>query len=405
MSQSSKKSKSKNNSRRVPRRSNNVKLTSYLFRVIKNSPKYGFIVGAVVLLITAGGITVYKTIYPAGQNGYKPPVDDTRIGTDDEVLKQYIKAYGADKTIAQIKTLPVDCHQRVHKVGRFNYELQGSKAFTTINSECMSGYTHGVTEAFFQEHGTENLAANLELICQGQQSGFYAHQCFHGVGHGLMAYNDYDLPAALQACDTLPPTGSTIESCYTGVFMENVVGAIGVDEAKAAQNAQDFHTSSWLSSDPLFPCNAVEVKYKNACYVFQTSRMIQIPDFDYRKVASSCGSIEPEYQSVCFLSMGRDVSNSLGSNYAEIEATCSYSENPEYQMSCIGGASQDKFWHESEQDDALGMCKAMQSRGAKQTCYGTISLRGSEIIATHEGSQAFCAKFEPEYQQSCSIKP
>ncbi len=78
--------------------------------------------------------------------------------------------------------------------------------------------------------------------------------------------------------------------------MENVVGAISVDEAKSSAKPGEFHTSSWLSNDPLFPCNGVEAKYKNTCYFFQSSRMIEILDYDYQKVAGACAGIEPLYR-------------------------------------------------------------------------------------------------------------
>lgn len=382
---------------------NMLKKVKQLTERILQSRKYSQLAGLILIVIIIG-IASLVSIKRDGVQSVDSAIaaNESKIGTDDVLLKQYIKKYGADATIAYVKTLPIDCHQRVHKVGRLTYELKGSDAFTILNSECMSGYTHGVTEAFFHEHGTENLTVNLELICQGQQFGFYSNQCFHGVGHGLMAFNDYDLPAALKSCDTLPEGGQRWDSCYTGVFMENVVGAIGVEDAKASNGDHDYHTSSWLSSDPQFPCNAVELKYKQSCYIFQTSRMIQIPNFDYRKVAQACADIEAEYQVSCFFSMGRDVSNSFGSNYEEIEKTCSYIPASDLRLKCIEGASQDKFWHESEQEDALGMCRAMTESSAKQSCYNTIASRGREIIDSRDNRRMFCAKFEPGYKELCS---
>lgn len=376
-------------------------------RIIKNTPRKIKVVAMLVLVVLAAFLPFTREMLGRGKAAItvnKPAINDSRIATDDMVLKEYIMAYGVDKTIAHIKTLPIDCHQRVHKVGRLSYELSGDKAFNVINSECMSGFTHGVTEAYFNEHGTKNLAQSLELICQGEQNGFYAHQCFHGVGHGLMAYNDYDLPVALEGCDTLPATGTSYESCYSGVFMENIVGAISVDQAKSSANPGEFHTSSWLSNDPLYPCNAVEAKYKNACYMFQSSRMIQVLAYDYQKVASACSSIEQIYRVACFLSMGRDVSNSFQNDYAQIEKSCDYVADEQLRLSCISGASQDKFWHESEQDDAISLCKALRQPDAKKTCYTIISARGIEIISTKAISQTFCGKFELAYSNLCVIK-
>lgn len=360
---------------------------------------------AVLAIVTFGIMAVSPATKSSDfSTAAKLSATETRIATDDALLKQYIGTYGAEKTIAYIKTLPVDCHQRVHKVGRFTYELQGNAAFKVLDSECMSGYTHGVTEAFFHKNGTQNLAESLKLICDNKQSGFYAHQCYHGVGHGLMAYTDYDLPAALKDCDKLPQVGTSYESCYSGAFMENVVGAITVEQAKSKTDDSDFHTSSWLNDDPLFPCNAMETRYKNACYSYQSSRMIQVLNYDFAKVTDACLQAEVQYQYTCFGSMGRDISSNSRNDYTRIETSCYYTTDASLSQSCISGASQDKFWHESQQDDALSLCKAMQRPEAKDTCYRTLSSRASEIIASSEGSKQFCAKYEPAYVQLCAVK-
>lgn len=382
------------------------KLASWpmLDRVVRpNSNKLfrkSFVLSLIMLLTLSAIAVLLHTLQPLIP---KVAQDDQRIMNNDRILKQYIKQYGAEKTIVFVKTLPVDCHQRVHKVGRLSYELKGNDAFSVPNGECMSGYTHGVTEAYFNKNGTNNLAKSLGLICRGKQNGFYAHQCFHGVGHGLMAYNDYDLPAALKGCGTLPPNHSNKESCYTGVFMENVVGAISIDEAKKSDKPEQFHSSEWLSDDPLFPCNAVDKEYKSACYIFQTSRMIQVLN-NYEKVAAACASIETSYRSICFSSMGRDLSNTYQDDHASIERACSYTNVETLQLTCIDGASQDKFWHESEQNEALNMCKELKNPNFKEKCYRTINARARDIIPTRQASQAFCAKYEPEYSRFCIIK-
>lgn len=356
------------------------------------------------LLVGAAGSGAMRPATPKAQAVSKPPVNSVNIGTDDVLLKQYLKAYGPDQTITYIKTLPIDCHQRSHKVGRLNYELVGNKAFSVMNSDCMSGYTHGVTEAFFHDHGTKNLSQSLELICHGQQNSFYFHQCYHGVGHGLMAYEDYDLPAALKDCDQLPPNGTSDKSCYSGVFMENVIGAIPVEQAKASPNTGTYHATSWLSDDPLFPCNAVKKYYKSSCYSFQTSRMIVVLNYDYQKVADACGSIETDYRSICFSSMGRDAGNTYDTDYAAIEKSCDFVEDGVLRTSCINGASQNTFWHKTQQDSALALCRSFQEASSKLTCYSTLAERGADILPTVEENHAFCAKFEPDYKYMCGGK-
>lgn len=337
-------------------------------------------------------------------NSSKISVLDSRITTDDELLREYIKVHGPEKAIGLIKSVPsVDCHQRVHKVGRFNYDLANTKAFSTLNSECMSGYTHGATEGFFTEHGTDNLDQNLRIICPDGQNGFYAHQCYHGVGHGLMAYTDYELPEALELCDLLPEHLTSYESCYSGVYMENVVGAIALDEAKQTTDLTQTHVTSYLNDDPLFPCNVVKEKYKNACYIFQTSRMIVLFQYDFQKVASACQTVEQKYVFNCFLSMGRDVSNMAGSGYAQIETGCNYPTDQFWQHTCIAGATQDRFWDKTEQDDAIGLCKALRREDFKAKCYDELTGRARDIVSDSNDKKTFCGKYEHAYKERCVI--
>ncbi len=358
---------------------------------------------ALILMAILLGVGSALAREKAAEGINKPDINDKLIATDDVLLKRYIKAYGPVQAITQIKTMPgIDCHQRSHKIGRLNYEVAGSQAFKVLNSECQSGYTHGVTEAFFHEHGTNNLSSNLTLICQNEENGFYAHQCFHGIGHGLMAFFDYDLPEALKTCDGLEKRQQVNkESCYSGVFMENVVGAIAVDDAKASKTTE-YHTSSYLSKDPLFPCNSVENKYKSTCYFFQSSRMLQIFGSDFQKVASNCEKIEQEYQYNCFSSTGRDVSNSFSMDIAGIERACGHAISEEMQLSCIGGATQDKFWDQSEQDEALSLCRGFSKNNVKQRCYSELAGRARDIIAKAEDRRNFCAKYEAKYAESCT---
>lgn len=354
----------------------------------------------VVVLVGGGGAIVWRQ---TSIRRNRPDIHNTAIISDDALLKRYIKAYGPVQAITLIKSIPgADCHQRSHKIGRLNYEVVGSKAFKVSNSECQSGYTHGVTEAYFREHGTNNLSHNLTLICQDEQNGFYAHQCFHGIGHGLMAFYDYDMPRALKSCDDLQDRPQiNKDSCYLGVFMENIVGAIGVDEAKKS-TATDYHVSSYLNSDPLFPCNSLDERYKSTCYYFQSSRMLQVLGADFQKIAENCEKIDQSYQSNCFSSTGRDASFSFGSDYAGIERACGYANNETFQLSCIAGASQDKFWDQTEEDKALAMCRGLVAAAYKQRCYSMLAERARDIVAKPNDRKNFCAKYESDYVSACT---
>ncbi len=322
---------------------------------------------------------------------------DASIATDDSALRKYIVKHGPEAAIQVIKTTPVDCHQRAHKVGRMTFQLRNNDAFKVMDSNCQSGYIHGMIEAFFDKNGTDNLQQHLALICKGVTNEFIAHQCYHGVGHGLMAFTDYDIPATLKDCDLLP---THQQSCYSGAFMENVVGAIASDQAKSHPTA--MHFSNYLSNDPLYPCNAVEEKYANACYFYQSSRMLQIFGPDFGKIAAGCSSIpNANYQASCFGSMGRDVSNTYGDDYAAISTACSEPAivSAANRLFCIDGAAQDRFWDVSEQKQAVSFCAALEEVDYKSHCYATIVGRARYLMKDIAG---FCSALEPAYAKSCS---
>ena len=151
-------------------------------------------------------------------------------------------------------------------------------AFSLSGHECHSGGYHGATEAFFRDQGTSRLAENLALICSNELNPFFRHQCVHGIGHGLMAWTSYELNDALEICKELSE-GVDQRSCYSGIFMENVVDGL---------SGSMGHLPEYLSDDPHFSCNAVDAEYVTACYFYQSSRMLQVFGGDFEKVANAC---------------------------------------------------------------------------------------------------------------------
>src|SRR5581483_6981523 len=148
------------------------------------------------------------------------------------------------KTIARLKDLEVlhgvgSCHFPAHRAGHFAYQLYGQHAFESCPAECQSGCYHGIMEEFFVEEGTTDAVNKIQNLCDVISNSFFKQQCVHGLGHGIMAWTDYNLPEALAICDSLKYSHEedTADSCATGVFMENIVGAIVKDPTRDKGNA------------------------------------------------------------------------------------------------------------------------------------------------------------------------
>jgi plastocyanin len=319
--------------------------------------------------------------------------DSQDIFSDKQALFSYVKKYGPGEATRQLHHLEYDegfgfCHNTAHDAGRFGYALNGGEAFQKCSAECHSGCYHGATEAYFRDRGLDNLIDDLSLLCDESLNSFFSHQCVHGIGHGLMAWTDYDIHEALLSCDSLPQGQ---DSCYSGVFMENVVGGLAGEEG---------HFTEYLSDDPHMPCNVVDDKYVNGCYFYQTSRMVQLFGSDFSKVAKACSEIDSRYQNSCFSSMGRDAGGSNIHNNDGAIAGCNHAPEGLARSLCLSGAVQNTFWVSDGQDEAMAFCRLVDDVKDKNVCYNTIFSRATQLMDDQE-FEDFCQKAEEDFVEQC----
>lgn len=321
------------------------------------------------------------------------------IFNDKAALYSYVKKFGPKKTVQYLNRLSAkfgSCHNIAHQTGRYAYEIYNEESFKSCSGECHSGCYHGATEAYFKDHGTADLSKNLNLLCNSELNAFFSHQCIHGIGHGLMAWTNYDLPEALKGCNLL---NQRQDSCWTGVFMENIVG--GLSKSDIDKGGDSDHLTKYLSDDPQYPCNTIEDKYKWSCYFLQTSRMVQLFSGDFKKVTEACLKAERPYQQSCFDSMGRDVGGTHPGDAKGSITSCANAPKGSYRLGCLMGAAQDSFWDPTGQNNALTFCKLLVDKEEKDACYRTIFYRAKEIFTSVNDLKNFCSKAENQYQDQC----
>ncbi len=231
-----------------------------------------------------------------------------------------------------------------------------------------------------------DLEKDLNIICSSSLNPFFSHQCLHGVGHGLMAWSGYDIYKALSSCDLL---SSHQDSCFTGVFMENIVGGLAAG-----------HATKYMNDDPQYPCSIMQDKYKSSCYFLQTSRMMQLFSGDFKKIAAACSKAPAQYHQVCFQSMGRDVGGTSVGDPVKAIAACGYATGQD-RSDCLNGTIQDTFWDASGADTGLAFCRALSSDTDKKLCYGLQFGRATQVFTSPDDIKNFCSKAEPAYQVLC----
>lgn len=312
-----------------------------------------------------------------------------------DILRQIRRFEAADTELRR------DCHPIVHAVGRETFLLKGTihDAFSACDQTCHSGCYHGAVERFLRGDAlyglTDRHPNQAELkqkaasACDPQTPLRYRYQCLHGLGHAIMYFASYNLTNSLDACDALEDDWSR-SSCYGGVFMENVSNAIN---EKKNFSPTDYHA----------PCNRLDEKYRNDCYVMQTSRMAEM-GLSAERVLEECAKAG-DFGDSCALSLGRDLSNDSRVGQRQSVARKCEMASGSTRQACVRGvifALIDNTW---DGRYALPFCHVLASALDQDYCFK----ESQQYIHGyfHEPAGDFnqqCARYVPESKR-CTGSP
>jgi hypothetical protein len=180
-----------------------------------------------------------------------------------------------------------------------------------------------------------------------------------------MGIMDDELFKSLETCDTLADSWER-ESCYGGVFMENVM----------AKNNPD-HPSKYLKDDqPMYPCTDVDTKYKSQCYTMQTSYALQV-EGTFNKVFDLCSTVEDDYRTTCYQSLGRDASSQSNSDPSKTKDVCMLGQDYDARSNCVIGAVKDFISYYNSDEQAKELCGSLDA-DLRDVCLDT----GEEFYKT-----------------------
>jgi hypothetical protein len=333
--------------------------------------------------------------------------DDTRLtecGSGDQ--RCYEQAFGNlayyrgpeaalslfDRKVQADSAIEAGCHRTVHSIGsaalaRFRGNV--ARAFVHGSASCGSGYYHGILErSLIDASSREEMARITREICSDpvvRRREFIAYQCVHGLGHGLMINSGYQLPVSLKICDELL-TAWDRNSCYGGVFMENISSSYGV-------------RSTWLRDDDLlYPCNAVARRYKEYCYLIVTSRVLEANGYDWQTTARTCETAERGWIDICFQSLGRDASGVTRFDVRRIRELCALAGSSEGE--CLYGAARDMTNHFAGPQRSTELCTDAPAEFAARCFYGIGTIVGG-LNPTSEERRAVCVSTTTKHFLSC----
>jgi len=329
----------------------------------------GSILIALVVLVGLHGVT------NVSGHVYDPRVCEGHMTQGDPCLNDYyaslVSTYDQGVAVADLKQrynenpfVEAQCHPIMHTIG-----AEASKKYTTVAEAylhgdvfCWSGYYHGVMEGVVGRIGEEALPAKLSTVCADipgkEKYNFDYFNCVHGLGHGIMELKDDNLFDSLNMCDNLVGDWEQ-QSCQSGVFMENII------------SFDHLGTSKYLKHDePLYPCTAVDDKYKFQCYLGQTSYALQVTNYNFKKVSDLCTTVAEPYRDICFQSFGRDVANQAGHDASRTKEWCAIPTDHNDVKNCTIGAVKEFISYYHSDKEANIYCNALDSE-YKDMCLQT----------------------------------
>jgi hypothetical protein len=285
--------------------------------------------------------------------------DALKNHTTTEVL-QLIQRFEAEDP-----ELRRDCHPVVHAVGRETFRLKGNihDSFSACDQTCHSGCYHGSVERFlrgddiysesYKHPSRAELKQKIALACDPETPLRFRYQCLHGLGHAILFFSAYQLQASLDICDALVDEWSR-NSCYGGVFMENV--------SNASNEKKNFS-----STDAHAPCNQLADRYRRECYVMQTSRMAEM-GLSIKQMFQECAEAG-DYKLPCAQSIGRDLSNEARiGQHESVAQKCELARGDE-RLACMHGvvyALVDNTW---DGRYAMPFCAAFGTAADREDCF------------------------------------
>lgn len=290
-----------------------------------------------------------------------------------------------------------EIHLLTHIVGEEAYKRYGHAALFHCEDDIQNGCTHGVFLRATSEHGLGGVNAILGP-CKSEPNYKYQIWCLHGAGHAFLAMSGYgDLPWALEQCDLLDSRGrERPDSCYQGVFMENVHGEHGGTE---------IYSKPWLSEDELFmPCDRVEAHYRDQCYIIQPGWwLVNLKDMD--KTAELCDKAPVENRRACAGGVGLMIHAKNKTEDSKVMAAgCRrYFKESILADACLNTVSRGIFiYHEYE--IAIDFCRETLTEEGRTDCYKLIGEKMSEYEFSEEKMSELCGRFEVGFRRFCESK-
>ncbi len=317
-----------------------------------------------------------------------------------------------------------DLHLLGHVVGDELFKQKGMEGIQYCTQDFRNACSHSIVVGLFLQEG-ESALDKIANVCRRAPGGKGAYtMCFHGLGHGVLAYTKYNFPLALQMCKK---TGTAefgyqeyIE-CAGGATMEMVIGS----HDPAAWQAATL--KYFKKNDPLYPCDAswMAPELQPICYTYLTPHLFLAvgadlnnpTPTDYEKAFQFCHRIaDTNLRDICSAGFGKEfIGLAIERDFRkfgqmspdqakQVYDWCALAHHRDEVSACIQASVSSLYWGgENDQHVAMSFCKQIADKGFRDDCFTNLVSSMLYFVTDPTYRKNFCQGIPQEYQAKCQI--
>lgn len=334
---------------------------------------------------------------------------------------------GAEYAYEILKIAPIppniDLHLLGHIVGEILYKQQGVKGIEICTEDFRNACSHTIVVGLFLDKG-EDALPDIARACHRAPGGKGAYtMCFHGLGHGILAFTEYDLPKAVEICKktgNLNTNDRESIECIGGTIME-IIGGGGHDRELWEKQSKKYLNAN----NPLYPCSSefMPDEARAQCYTYLTPHLFKLAGADlgsptpeeFEEAFPFCSKIDNEAnRRACYggfgkefvvLAKDRDIRKIEEMSDQELEkvyAWCMLAYDKKGINDCTLTAMHSIYWGgENNRDAAIRFCSLVSDNDLQRSCFEGLSSAVSFYIDENSYRKAFCEELPVSFRQSC----
>lgn len=347
----------------------------------------------------------------------------TQLSSFFKELSQKRGAPYAFTILKEVEVSPgTDLHLLGHIVGDELYKQRGIDGIQFCTHDFRNACSHSIVIGAFTKDG-DNALGEIAKACENAPGGKGAYtMCFHGLGHGVLAYYGYDYKKMIESCKkTGTPAHQDQEfaECVGGAVMETVAG--GGHDPITWQKQRDVYLTK---KDPLHICSEsmTPSRARDMCYTYITpflweaagGKLGQPDEKSIQKAFLFCDAVDERHKDACYSAFGkefiglatahdiREVSTISPKQASIIKTLCALAPSQRAQSDCVANTVGSLFWGgENNPRASILFCNQYDHSSYENSCYSAY-IGNVKTYNTTSQKEANCNLLPAAYKETCT---